>query len=145
MDKPWRLSQIDGFLQKFFFNELPSTFRIDTHSTIISIFLKNRSTQDERVRQLINKVNRQFLLNETVQRIIVRSERYRSLIDQLLEDEKCLTVEKLANNQPETKNMKLPGFHISILSSSFRYFTGKQQEYLTKIILHDFLQVNQFL
>ena len=132
MDKPWRSSQIDAFLQKFFRGELPSTFRIDSHSPLVSIFLKNRATQRERVGQLINKLNRLFLLDETIQRIIVRSKEYRSLIDQFLQD-------------TQTEDTKIPGFHIPVLNSSSCYLTGKQQDYLTKTILHDFLQVNRLL
>ena len=154
LEQSWRLPQIDSFLQTFFLEQLPSStklqsaFRIDTHASIISIFLKNRSTQLERVQHLIQNINRIFLLNESVQRIVLKSRQYRSLIDQLLEDGKCLTPDKLSNNttkfamvlQPES--IKLPGFDIPVLNSSFRYLTGKQQEYITKIILNDFLQVN---
>ncbi|CAF4677768.1 unnamed protein product, partial [Rotaria socialis] len=50
---------------------------------------------------------------------------------------------KLATNlKAETKNIKLPGLSIHVLNCSFHYLTGKQQEHITKIILHDFLQKN---
>lgn len=146
LEQSWRLPRIDSFLQTFFLDHLPSAFRIDTHASIISIFLKNRSTQFERVQHLVENINRIFLLNESAQRIILKYGQHRTLIDQLLQDGTCLTPDKLAKNatmdlQTESKSIKIPGFDISILKSSFRYLTGKQQEYITKIILYDFLQV----
>jgi hypothetical protein len=156
--KSWRVPQIDSFINSFFMDYLPSStklqsvFQIDTHSSIISLFLKKRLTQFERVNQLINKIDKIFFLNEIVQRITLRSQQHRQLIDKLIEDDKCVTFEKLSNEetklatnlQPKTKNIKLPGLNINILNSSFHYLTGKQQEHITKIILHDFLQVNIF-
>ncbi|CAF4947375.1 unnamed protein product, partial [Rotaria socialis] len=44
------------------------------------------------------------------------------------------------NLKAKTKNIKLPGLSIHVLNCSFHYLTGKQQEHITKIILHDFLQ-----
>jgi len=152
--KSWRVPQIDSFINSFFMDYLPSStklqsvFQIDTHSSIISLFLKKRLTQFERVNQLINKIDKIFFLNEIVQRIALRSQQHRQLIDKLIEDNKCVTFEKLSNEETnlrsKLKNIKLPGLNINILNSSFHYLTGKQQEHITKIILHDFLQVNIF-
>jgi len=154
--KPWHLPQIDSFINSLFIDYLPSskklqsTFQIDRHSLLISLFLKKRSTQLERVDQLVNKIDKIFFLNENVQRIILCSQQHRSLIDDLIQDDKCVTLEKLSNEQTqfvtnlqsETKNIILPGLNINILNSYSHHLTGKQQEHITKIILHDFLQVD---
>ncbi|CAM4750560.1 unnamed protein product [Rotaria magnacalcarata] len=153
-EKSWRLPQIESFVNSFFIDYLPSStklqsaFRIDEHSSIISIFLKNRSTQCERVNHLINKIDKIFLLNDIVQQIALRSQQHHLLIDKLIEEDKCVTLERLSNEETklatslkaETKNIKLPGLSIHVLNCSFHYLTGKQQEHITKIILHDFLQ-----
>jgi hypothetical protein len=158
LKKSGYLPQVDSFITSFFIDHLPSStklqsaFQIDTHSSIISMFLKNRSTQVERVNQLINKIDKNFFIDETIQRITLRSQQHRQLIDKLIEDDKSLTIDKLSNEettlaknlQSKTKNIKLPGLHIPILNSSYYHLTGKQQEHITKIILHDFLQVNIF-
>ncbi|CAF4880269.1 unnamed protein product, partial [Rotaria sp. Silwood1] len=154
LPKSWRLPQIDSFINSFFIDYLPSSialqtvFQIDTHSSIISLFLKKRSTQFERINQLITKIDKIFFINEIVQYIALRSQQHRQLIDELIEDNKCVTLEKLSNEetkfainlQSQTKNIILPGLNINILNCSFHYLTGKQQEHITKIILHDFLQ-----
>ncbi|CAF3289844.1 unnamed protein product [Rotaria sp. Silwood2] len=154
LPKSWCLPQIDSFINSFFIDYLPSStklqtaFQIDTHNSIISVFLKKRSTQFERINQLINKIDKIFFINEIVQYIALRSQQHRQLIDKLIEDNKCVTFEKLSNEetklatnlQSKTKNIKLPGLSINILKCSFHYLTGKQQEHITKIILQDFLQ-----
>ena len=154
----WCLSEIDSFLKSFFTESLPSStkvqssFGIDTHSTLISFFLKTKSTKFERVNYLINKLDQLFFLNEDVQRIALRSQQYRQLIDQLVQDEKCFVLDKLTNEQTKfssnlnsiTKNVKFPGLNIDILNSSSQLLTGKQQEHITNIILNDYLQVKHF-
>jgi hypothetical protein len=151
----WRLPEIDSFLKSFFTESLPSStklqssFKIDTNLTLISFFLKTKSTKFERVNYLINKLDRLFFLNEDVQRIALRSQQYRQLIDQLIQDDKCFIVDKLTNEQSKfasnlnstTQNLKLPGLNINLLSSSSQLLTGKQQEHITNIILNDYLQV----
>jgi len=158
LEKSWCLPQIDSFINSFFMDYLPSSrklqsiFQIDIHSSIISLFLKKRLTQFQRVNQLINQIDKIFFLNEIVQQIALRSQQHRKLIEKLIEDNKSVTFEKLSNQetklttnlQSKTKNIKLPGLYINILNSSFYHLTGKQQEHITKIILHDFIQVNLF-
>ncbi|CAF3971219.1 unnamed protein product [Adineta steineri] len=154
LKKPWRIVQIDTFINSFFMDYLPSSiklqsiFKIDKHSSLISLYLKQRLTQFERVNQLINKIDKIFFFHETVQQIAFRSQQYRSLIDKLIEDNKCITLEKLSNEETQyatnletkTKNMKLPGLYVDILSSSFYHLTGKQQQHITNIILYDYIQ-----
>ncbi|UJR08041.1 hypothetical protein I4U23_012318 [Adineta vaga] len=140
---------IDLFIESFFLNHLPlstklqSAFCIDAHSLLISSFLKNRSTKVERVKQLIEKFDTFFFLDKTVQRIALYSQQYRQIIDQLIEDDKCLTFDKLSNNQTnflfKTNKLKYPGLDIHILNSAFCYLTGNQQGHISKIILHEFL------
>lgn len=157
--KPWKVPKIDSFLDTFFTDYLPSSiklqsvFRVDTHSSMIAWYLKAPSTRLKRVHQLIDQVDKVFFLHEIVQRVVLRSGEYQTLIDQLIEDGHCLTVEKLSNEKMKlpnylmttTGNIKQPGFHIDTLNNSFYYLTGKQQEHLTKIILHDFIQVRWLL
>ncbi|CAF3309553.1 unnamed protein product [Rotaria socialis] len=154
--KIWRLPQIDSFLNLFFTEHLcsstkiQSSFDIDQHSSLISFFLKNKSTQLERINQLINNINKIFFVNTNVQRIALRSQQYRQFIDELIQDEKCLTIDKLLNEtsdfrlikNSETKNLKLPGLNIEVLNSCYCLLTGKQQQTITKIILNDYLQDN---
>ena len=149
-------AEIDSFLNTFFTQSLPSSFKlqsafqIDSHSALIAVFLKNRSTRLERVHYLINQLDQVFFLNEDVQRIAVRSRQQRSLIDQLIADQKSMTLEKLSNENSKfaaalyigTKNFKFPGLSLDVLSSSTGFLTGKQQEQITSIILNDYLQVN---
>ncbi|CAF3902890.1 unnamed protein product [Rotaria sordida] len=154
LQNSWRLSKIDSFINSFFIDYLPlstklqTVFQIDRHNSMISLYLKKRSTQFERINQLINKIDKIFFINEFVQHIALRSQQYQQLIDKLIEDNKCVTFEKLLNEetklainlQSKIKNIKLPGLYINILNCSFHYLTGKQQKHITKIILHDFLQ-----
>jgi len=156
MLKFWRLPEIDLFLNEFFTKSLPSStklqsaFKIDTHSSMIFLYLKNNSTRFERVNQLINQIDKIFFIDKNVQRIVLRSQQYRSLIDQLIQDEKCVTLDKLSNEQSKfaatlnstTKNLKLPGLDIDLLNSYSQLLTGKQQQHITNIILNDYLQVN---
>jgi hypothetical protein len=158
LTKPWRLPEIDLFLNSFFTDHLPSStklqsaFQIDTHSSIISFFLKNHSTRFERLNQLINKIDKIVFIDKTVQRIALRSQQYRQFLDELIQDDKCLTLDKLSNQQSKlsmnlnskTKNLKLPGLDLEILNNSSRQLTGNQQEHITKIILNDYLQVKLF-
>ena len=153
--KPWRLSSIDCFLNSFFFNHLPASsqlqtvFGIDTHSSMIVSFLKNRTTQFERVHQLIGNCGRIFLVSDRIQRILLSTGQYHALIDGLVEDNKCVTLKKLLNNETrlvssletKTKNIKLPGFSIKVLQSSYRHLTGKHQHHITKIILQAYITV----
>ena len=155
MANPWRSPRIDAFIHSFFLEHLPSSrklqsvFRIDTHSPLVSLFLKNRSTQFERVAQLIDKFDKTFLFHEAVQRIALHSRQHRQRIDQLIADEKCVTGDKLFNEDihlqsetTSTTNIKFPGLHVNLLCSSFSHLTGHEQERITKIILHDFVQVD---
>ncbi|CAF1560999.1 unnamed protein product, partial [Adineta steineri] len=154
IDEAWRLPQIDSFIDKFFTEFLPSSiklqssFSIDSHSTLISFYLKNRSTRFQRVNYLINKLDKLFFINTDVQQIAIRSQQHRQLIDQLIQDEKCFTFDKLSNEQSKfstiltssKKNMKEPGLNTDTLSSLSHLLTGKQQEHITNIILNDYLQ-----
>ncbi|CAF2976429.1 unnamed protein product [Rotaria sp. Silwood2] len=47
IDKVWRLPQIDSFFTQYLSSskELQSAFQIDEHSSMISFYLKNNSTQ----------------------------------------------------------------------------------------------------
>jgi hypothetical protein len=158
--KPWLLKEIDSFLNSFFTDYLPSssklqsTFQIDTHSQMISLFLKKHSTQFERVNQLIKKIDKTFFINENVQRIALDSQEHRQLIDQLIKDDKCFTLDKLENEESklaivltsQTKNIKYPGLNLNVLLTNSLYqLTGKQQEHITNIILNDYLQVIHFI
>ena len=156
--KAWRLPQIDSFLNSFFTESLPSStklqssFKIDTHSSIIEIFLKNKSTRFDRVKQLI-EIDQVFFIDENVQRSILVSQQHRQLIDQLIQDDKCVTLDKLTTEQSklmavlnsEKKNIKLPGLDINLLSYCSFLLTGKQQEHITRIILNDYLQVRTLI
>jgi hypothetical protein len=147
--------EIDSFLNEFFTKSLPSStklqssFQIDTHSAIILYYLKNKSTRFERVNQLINQIDKIFFIDEHVQRIALRSQQHRKLIDQLIEDDKSVTLDKLSNEQSkfaanltsQTKNTKFPGLNIDLLTHFSRLLTGKQQKHITNIILDDYLQV----
>lgn len=159
MQKSWLIPQMDSFINSFFVEnllssiKLQSAFHLYQHSSMVSIFLKNRSTQFERINQLINRIDKVFFMNEIVQQILLRSQQHHALIDKLIEDDKCVTFDKLSdaetsrlarNLQIQTKNIIYPGFDINILNSSSHYLTGKQQEHITKIILNDFLQVNLY-
>jgi hypothetical protein len=153
--KFWCLPEIDSFLNEFFTKSLPSSsklqsaFQIDTHSSIILLYLKNNSTRFERVTQLINQIDKTFFIDKNVQRIVLRSQQHRSFIDQLIQDEKCLTLDKLSNEQSKfaatlssnTKKLKSPGLDLDILNAYSHLFTGKQQQHITNIILNDYLQV----
>ena len=157
MIKPWRLPQFDSFLNLFFTEylcssaNLQSVFQLKRYSMIISLFLKKSSTRLERVNQLIN-TDKIFFLDEDVQRIALRSQQHRKLIDQLIEDDKCFTIDKLLNQQSkfprnlysELQNIKLPGLNMKVLSSCYHLLTGKQQQHITKIILNDYLHVIPF-
>jgi hypothetical protein len=159
IEKAWRLPQIDLFVNRFFTETLRSStkvqsaFEIDTKSELISFFLKNQSTRYERVNQLINQIDKLFFIDENVQRIALRSQQHRQLIDQLIEDDKCVTSEKISNQRnklgtnlrSDTENIKLPGLNVDLLNSSSHLLTGKQQEHITNIILNDYLQVNHFI
>ncbi|CAF3513550.1 unnamed protein product [Rotaria socialis] len=147
------LSQIDSFINSFFTKTLLESEKIQSelqvsHLTkMIDLFLKNRSTRFERVNHLINKIDKVFFMHETVQRIAVCSQQHRQLIDTLLQDDKCLTLEKLlkeSNNflksmVHEIGHYKVPGLDTDILDSSLHRLTGKQQEHITNIILNDYL------
>ena len=155
-EKPWLLPTIDSFLHSFFYDHLPTSnklqtaFQIDKNSFLISIFLKNRSTQHERVKHLINNIDRSFFFNQTVQSIVLHSKEYREFLDRLLENNQCLTIEQLTTNdnnrlilnlETEIKYKKFPGLCLEILvNNSSRYLTGKQQEHIAKMILNDYLQ-----
>ena len=148
-------AEIDSFLTTFFTQSLPSSFKlqsafqIDLHFLLIKLFLKNRSTRLERVDYLINQLDKVFFLNTDVQRIALYSEQQRAFIDQLIADQKSITLDKISNEasrftsvlKSETKNIKFPGFHLNVLCSCARYLTGKQQEQITSLILNDFLRV----
>ncbi|CAF1535427.1 unnamed protein product, partial [Adineta ricciae] len=153
IEKSWLMPQIDAFVNKFFTETLPSSaqlqsaFRINSYNSIVDFYLKNPSTRSERVNQLL-KLDTLFFLEKSVQQNILRSQQHRQMIDQLIEDEKCITSEKLSNseskftdtNDRRDKDVKLPGFEISLLSSCSHLLTGQQQERITNIILNDFLQ-----
>ncbi|CAF4130372.1 unnamed protein product [Rotaria sordida] len=154
IDEAWHLPQIDSFINTFFTQsllsstKLQSSFQIDEHSSMISFYLKNKSTRFERVNQLINKIDKIFFIDTNVQRIALHSQKYKQLIDELIQDNKCLTIDKLTNEQcklstvlsSKTKNLKLPGLYINILSSCYYLLTGKQQQHITHIILNDYLR-----
>ncbi|CAF0890863.1 unnamed protein product [Adineta steineri] len=154
LEKAWRLPQIDIFINNFFTKILPastklqSQFQLDINSTLISFYLKNRSTRFERVNFLINKLNKVFFIDPNVQRIAIRSQQHRQFIDQLIQDDKCVTVEKISKEQtkqePHTKIkikiFKLPGLHLDTLWSLSYLLTGKQQQHITNIILNDYFQ-----
>ncbi|CAF1192166.1 unnamed protein product [Rotaria sordida] len=154
LDQAWRLPQIDSFINSFFTKslssstKLQSSFKIDTHSSMISLYLKQKSTRFERVNQLINNIHRIFFINKNVQRIILHSQQYRQFIDELIQDDKCLTIDKLSNEECKlaaalhsgTKNVKLPALDIELLNCCLHLLTGKQQEHITNIILNDYLQ-----
>ncbi|CAF4450917.1 unnamed protein product, partial [Adineta steineri] len=94
------------------------------------------------------KLDQIFFSNTDVQQIAIRSQQHRQLIDQLIQDEKCFTFDKLSNEQSKfstiltspKKNMKEPGLNTDTLSSLSHLLTGKQQEHITNIILNDYLQ-----
>ncbi|CAF1145573.1 unnamed protein product [Rotaria sp. Silwood1] len=154
IDKAWRLPQIDSFINLFFTQslslstKLQSAFKIDAHSSMISFYLKNNSTRFERVNQLINQIDKIFFIDTDVQRVALRSQQYRQFIDELIQDNKSLTIDKLSNEQCKfsaalnstTKNLKLPGLNIEVLNSCYHLLTGKQQQHITNIILNEYLQ-----
>ncbi|CAF2271729.1 unnamed protein product, partial [Rotaria magnacalcarata] len=147
------LPQIDSFINSFFTKTLlesekiQSELKIGNLHAMIDLFLKNRSTRFERANHLINKVDKVFFMHKTVQRIAVCSQQHRQLIDTLLQDDKCLTLEKLLkesnkflkNSVHEIRYYKVPGLDTDILNSSLHRLTGKQQEHITNIILNDYL------
>ncbi|CAF2821052.1 unnamed protein product [Rotaria sp. Silwood2] len=147
------LPQIDSFINSFFTKTLlesekiQSELQIGNLTTMIDLFLKNRSTRFERVNHLINKIDKVFFVYENVQRIVVCSQQHRQLIDTLLQDDKCLTLEKLLKESNkflksivhEIRYYKVPGLDTDILNSSLHRLTGKQQEHITNIILNDYL------
>jgi hypothetical protein len=145
------LRQIDSFVHSFFFEhlclsaKLQSAFNIDEHSFLISLLLKPRTTRLERVHRLLNEIDQIFFLHIDVQRTVLRSPQCRPFIDKLLEDEKCVDINKLSPEQSNlTSNIqdkKIPGFNINILNNCHYQLTGQQQEYITKIIRNDYLQV----
>ncbi|CAF0772013.1 unnamed protein product [Rotaria sordida] len=122
--KAWRLPQIDSFINSFFTKslcsstKLQSSFKSNIHSSIISFYLKQKSTRFERVNQLINNIHRIFFIDQYIQRIVLRSQQYRQFIDHLIQD-KSLTVDKLSNEEcklavaltPEAKNLKQFGLN----------------------------------
>ncbi|CAF4051216.1 unnamed protein product [Adineta steineri] len=154
LDKAWRLPQIDIFINRFFTKTLPSSptlqsvFPFGLKSTLVSYYIKNRATRFERVNYLINKLDKLFFLNPDVQKIAVRSQQHRQFIDQLIQDDKCVTAVKILKTQLKQglnlklipKKLKLPGLHHDILWSLSYLLTGKQQEHIIKIILDDYFQ-----
>ncbi|CAF0890845.1 unnamed protein product [Adineta steineri] len=154
LDKAWRLPQIDIFINRFFTKTLPSSstlqsvFPFGLKSTLVSYYIKNRATRFERVNYLINKLDKLFFLNPDVQKIAVRSQQHRQFIDQLIQDDKCVTAVKILKTQLKQglslklipKKLKLPGLHHDILWSLSYLLTGKQQEHIIKIILEDYFQ-----
>jgi hypothetical protein len=150
------LPEIDLFLNEFFTKSLPSStklqsaFEIDKNPSILRLFLKNKSTRLERVNYLINQIDKLFFIDKNIQRIALHSQQHRSFIDQLIQENKSWTLDKISNEKSlffvclnsRTKNMKLPGLDIDLLNNSSQYLTGKQQEHITNIILNDYLQVN---
>ncbi|CAF1429131.1 unnamed protein product, partial [Rotaria sordida] len=100
--------------------------------------------------QLINQIDKIFLIDTNFQRIALRSQQYRQFIDELIQDNKSLTIDKLSNKQckfsatlnSKAKNLELPGLYIELLNSYCHLLTGKQQQQqrITNIILNDFLQ-----
>ncbi|CAF4099371.1 unnamed protein product [Adineta steineri] len=154
LEKAWCLPQIDIFINRLFTKTLPSSptlqsvFPLGINATLISYYIKNRSTRFERVNYLINKLDQIFFINYDVNKIAVRSQQHRQLIDQLIQDEKCLTAEKILKQQtkqglivkPIPKQLKLPGLHFDTLWTLSYLLTGKQQEHIAKIILNDHIQ-----
>lgn len=141
----WRLPEIDLFLHSFFFEhlrcstKLQSAFDIDEHSFLISLLLKPRSTRLERVHRLLNEIDQIFFLHIDVQRAVLCS---RQLIDKLLENEKYLNADRISKEQTNfSSNKRIPGFDITILNHCHYQLTGQQQEYITNIILNDYLPV----
>lgn len=144
----WRLPQIDSFLHSFFFEQmshstkLQSEFNIDEHSSLISLLLKSRSTRLERAHRLIDEIDRSFFLHKDVQRALLHSSQYRQEIDGLLQDEKCLNLDRLSKEECNVHCEKIiPGFDLIILNTCHHQLTGQQQEHITNIILNDFLLV----
>ena len=152
-------SEIDLFVQNFFQTSLLSSkkiqqaFRLEEHSTLIKLFLKNPSTRFERVNFLINRINPIFFIDPSIQRIAIRSQQHRPLIDRLIQDDKILTIEKFSDEQnpssiiiqSQTDNLQLPGLHFNVFSTSIEYLTGKEQEHITNIIINDFIPVCIFI
>ncbi|CAF3417336.1 unnamed protein product [Rotaria sp. Silwood1] len=146
----WRLTQIDSFLYSFFFEhlryskQLQLAFNINEHCFLISLFLKPKSTRLERIHHLLNDIDQIFFYHIDIQRTVLYSQQYRQLIDKLLEDEKCIDINKLSKEQTNLnsniENKKLPGLNIHILNNYYYQLTGQQQEHITKIILNDYLQ-----
>ncbi|CAF1219378.1 unnamed protein product [Adineta steineri] len=105
LDKAWCLPQIDMFINRLFTKTLPSSptlqsvFPLGINATLISYYIKNRSTRFERVNYLINKLDQIFFINYDVNKIAVRSQQHRQLIDQLIQDDKCVTAEKILKQQ----------------------------------------------
>lgn len=147
-DNAWRLPQIDSFLHSFFFEQmcqstkLQSEFNIDEHSSLISLLLKSPTTRLERAQRLVNEIDPSFFLHHDVQRVLLRSSKYRQEIDRLLQDEKCLNLDRLSKEECNIHCGKIvPGFDLIILNTCDHHLTGQQQEHITRIILNDFLLV----
>lgn len=159
IEKSWSFPQIDSFLHLFFTEYLNSSknielsFNINEYSSMISLFLKNKLKKFERINYLINIFDKRFFIDENVQRIMLQSQQYKDFIDQLIEDNKCVTLEKLSNeinkihliSTFQSDHVKFPGLNVNLLNYCFRLLTGKQQEHITKIILNDYLQVIYFI
>lgn len=103
-NESWSIPKIDAFLNSFLTTHLISSKDIleslnqQDIETFVSLYLKAKSTQLERAQFLIEQMDKRLILNSDVQRIILRTPKYRSLIDQLLQDDKILTVDKLLND-----------------------------------------------
>ena len=142
---------LDSFLEEFFRKSLLSLkkFQLEDHSTILQLFLQNRSTRFERVHFLINQINQIFFMDQNIQRIALHSQQHRSLLNRLFEDDQIVTTDKFSNEEKSfpieinssTENVKLPGLYLDVLNTSVRFLTGKQQEHITKIIIDDFIPV----
>lgn len=144
--------ELDVFLNKFFREDLLSLkrFPLEDGSILVQLFLQNRSTRFERVDFLMNQINRIFFFDENVQRILLHSEQHRSFLDQLLEQNKLITTDQFSNEQNSVQietnssmdDRKLPGLSLNVLSTSLRFCTGKEQEYLTNLLIEHFIPVN---
>lgn len=154
IEKAWQMEDIDLFLKKFFTEHLVSSttlqsiFNFEKHSTLIDFYLKPKSTRLERTQQLIVNIDTRFYFNNNIQKIMILSQEYRTFIDQLIQDNKIITFDKLSNKNSKlinfdsiTRNIKLPGFHVNVISNLFIHLTGKQQEHIGNIIINDYLQV----
>lgn len=150
--------KVDSFVEEFFTKVLPSStklqsnFSLDHLQTMSRFYLSNPSTRLQRVQELM-QLEKGFFIETKIQSIVVCSGQFRSFIDQLLEDPKSLTVEKLTHeqskftalgNQPR-RYSKHPGLHMRVIQTCRRFLTTKQQNLITKIILHDYLQDREIL